>query len=129
MCVQCIGFFSSAKFLARQKERCNCPYYMAVVYYLLNEGTKWDNLRYTDFKTTTYASFVIYADFESVLKPINDKVNNTHYLQRHEVCAGTALLTFNRSDGLNKMEIHVRKNALSNFLKVFISERTRFLSI
>lgn len=41
-----------------------------------------------------------------------EKVKNTDYVQRHDVCAAAALLTLDRSN-----EILVGQNPLSNLLK------------
>lgn len=76
-------FFRTLEVLASHKQLCTQPDYMAVVYQIPMERTKFYNLRFTDYKKSTYAPFVIYADFKSLLKPINEKIKNTLNVQRH----------------------------------------------
>lgn len=52
-------FFKTPEGLAQNKELCTRHYYIALVHQLPEEGMKWDNLRFTDFKKSTYAPFVI----------------------------------------------------------------------
>ena len=37
----------------------------------------------------------MYANFESILKPLGSQIEQTIFTQQHKVCAAAAILTFN----------------------------------
>ena len=58
-----------------------------------NSFIKFQNVKYQ-----SQAPFVIYADLESLLHPIDTQCGKTHCSQHHEPCAAAAILISKYSD-------------------------------
>ena len=56
-------------------------------------GSKHIQIKLNNYKYFTKAPFVIYADFESILEPLERQVKNITLTQRHKVCDAAAILT------------------------------------
>ena len=67
---------------------------------------------------------MIYADFESILKPIDKVINATTYYQQHHLCSTAALLVSTIPEIYNTFAIFTGRNALSEFLNKLIHWET-----
>ena len=83
ICRRCLGHFKTEETLKRHKQLCSRVDFMSVVHLLLVPGTDWSYIRFKEFSKTTNAPFVIYADFESILEPIDKQNKHTHFVQQH----------------------------------------------
>ena len=70
------------------------------------------------------APFLIYADFESILKPINRQAKQTTYFQQHKVCAAAAVLCSTLGNYNQLTVVKVGENALAEFLDALIKWET-----
>ena len=66
------------------------------------------------------APFVIYADFESILKPLGRQAEKITYFQHHKFCAAAAILCSTLAQYNQLMVMKVGENALTEFLDVLI---------
>ena len=97
---------------------------MSVLHVLLSPGFKQAQLKFYNYKYCTLAPFVIYADFESILEPINRQAKQTTYSQQHKVCAAAAVLCSTLGNYNQLMVMKVGENALAEFLDVLIEWET-----
>ena len=65
---------------------------MSVLHVLPSPDSKQAQLKFYNYKFCTMASFVIYADFESIFEPLGRQVKQTTCSQQHKVCAAAAVL-------------------------------------
>ena len=70
------------------------------------------HINFRKFRKTSRAPFVIYADFESILEPMDKQNQRTHYKQLHKVCAPAAILCSYIPEMNNKVMIYSGVNAL-----------------
>ena len=66
---------------------------MSVLQEIPRLGSKQAQIKFNQYKYCTKAPFVIYADFESILKRLRRQVKQTTYTQQHKVCAAAVILT------------------------------------
>ena len=92
-CLRCLGHFSSEEVLARHNKLCTRDDFMSVLHVLPVPGSKQAQIKFNKYKFCTKAPFVIYADFESILKPSNRQVKQTTFTQAHNMCAAAAIFT------------------------------------
>lgn len=88
-------FFKTADILERHKQLCTKTDFMLSLHLLSAPDTQWAYIKFSAFKNSTRALFVIYADFESILKPIDNLNKATRLKKKHEICAAAALLFLN----------------------------------
>ena len=110
--------------LMRHQTQCSREDYMSVLHVLPLTDSQDCELRFSAFRNSTCAPFVIYADYESNLKPIDKVTNATTYYQQHELCSAAALLVSTISAIYNTCAIFTGKNALSEFLNQLINWET-----
>ena len=70
------------------------------------------------------APFVIYADFESIFKPIYRQAMQASYSQQHKVCAAAVILCSTLGNCNQLTVIKVGENALAEFLNFVIEWET-----
>ena len=97
---------------------------MSVLHVLLAPGSKQAQLKFYNYKFCTMAPFVIYADFESILEPLNRQIKQTTSSQQHKVCAAAAILCSTLGNYNQLTVITVGENALAEFLNVLIEWET-----
>ena len=88
-CKKCFGLFRSEVTFQRHKEICDQSDVAKVIYSFPSQGTI---LKFKNTRFMTKTPFVIYADFESLLLPINaenkhNKRTETEAYQYHQPCA------------------------------------------
>jgi len=120
ICLRCLGHFTTAATLATHEEHCKRPNFSSVIYTLPAEGAKNAELRFTNFRYMTRAPFVIYADFESNLSPIDQQTDATRLTQHHHVCAAAAILVSTVPELNNKIIEHAGEHALTLFCNSLI---------
>ena len=119
-CLRCLGHFRTKEKLEYHKQLCTREDFMSVVHILPKPGTYDAHIRFKEFRNTSTAPFVIYADFESILEPTNKLIKQTHYIQHHKVCAAAAILCSYIPEMNNKIMMFYGPDALANFLKELI---------
>jgi len=78
-------------------------------------------LEFKNWKYCTRAPFVIYADLESVLLPINKRSGqSTHLYHHHKPCAAAALLISTVQNLDNQFFIHVGEDSVQRLLEKLI---------
>ena len=87
ICLRCLGHFKTKESYGRHKELCTRDYFMSVLHVLSVPGSKQAQLKFYNYKFCTVATFVISADFESILEPLNRQAKQMTYSQHHKVCA------------------------------------------
>ena len=75
---------------------------------------------FTANKFQTRALFVIYADLESVLEPINEHKGYSLLYQRHRYCSAYALLSSPFAGFSDFYFMHTSENAIDRFLEQLI---------
>jgi hypothetical protein len=120
ICIRCLGHFSTQSTFERHQRLCTREDFMSVVHMLPSPGSGFDEIKFRDFRNSSRAPFVIYADFESILKPIDRQRKATHFLQQHEVCSAAAILVSTVPEMNNLRVIFTGPNALSHFLEKLI---------
>ena len=93
---------------------------MSVVYVLPRPNSVESHIKFSEFRNTSRAPFVIYADFESISEPMDKQNKCTHYGQLHKVCAAGALLCSYILEMNNKVMLCSGPNALEEFLNQLI---------
>ena len=93
---------------------------MSVVHVLPRQNSEESHIKFREFSNTSRAPFVIYADFESILEPMDKQNKRTHYGQLHKVCAAAAILCSYIPEMNNKVMIYSGPNALEEFLNKLI---------
>ena len=119
-CLRCLQQFSSKDVLMRHQKLCSREDFMSVLHVLPSTDSLDCELRFSAFRNSASEPFVIYADFESILKPIDIVTNATTYYQQHDLCSAAALLVSTIPKIYNTFAIFTEKNALSKFLNQLI---------
>ena len=91
-CFRCLGYFSSPELLARNQKLCSREDFMSVVHVLPKPNSEKSHIKFREFSNTSKAPFVICANFESILEPIDMQNKHTHYSQLHKFCGAAAIL-------------------------------------
>ena len=112
------------KFLYVHKQLCTREDYMSVVHVLPTPDSEESHIKFKQFRNTSQAPFVIYADFESILERVDRQNKRTHYDQQHKVCAAAAILCFYIPEMNNKLMLFSGPNTLENFLNKLIEWET-----
>ena len=118
-CLRCLGNFTTAEILEHQL-LCTRDNFMSVVHVLPRPNTKEAHIIFNEFRKTSRVLFVIYADFKSILEPMDKQNKRTHYGRLHEVCAAAAILCLYIPELNNKIMIYSGPNALKEFLNKLI---------
>ena len=85
---------------------------MSVVHVLPRPNTDEAHITFREFSKTSRAPFVIYADFESILEPMDKQKKRTHYGQLYKVCAAAAILCSYIPEINNNVMLYSSPNAL-----------------
>jgi len=86
-CKRCFGVFLTQQSFQRHQEICSRSDFDSVIYRFPPPQTL---IKFTQIKYQLKAPFVIYADFECILKPNNENPNrhaHSHAYSEHNVCA------------------------------------------
>ena len=97
---------------------------MPVLHVLLTPGFIQYQLKVINYKFCTMAPFLIYADFESILEPLDRQAKQTTYLQHHKVCVAVAILCSNLGKYNQLTVTKFRENALTEFQGVLLEWET-----
>ena len=97
---------------------------MSVLHLVFTPGFKQAQLKVDNFKFSTMALFVTYADFESILEPLGRKVKHTTFSYQRKVCAAAAILCSSLEQCNQMTVLKVGFNALGEFLDVLIEWKT-----
>ena len=92
MCLRCLGRFYTPESLEKHQRLCTREDFMSVVHVLPAPDTEQAHIKFRQFRNTFRAPFVIYADFESILEPMERRVKQTLYNQQHKISAACAML-------------------------------------
>ena len=93
---------------------------MSVLHVVFMPYSKQAEIKFKHYKYCTKASFVIYADIESILEPSGRHEKHTTYIQQHKLCAAAAILTSSFYNIDQRTMMKVGENALAEFLDTFI---------
>ena len=116
-CKRCLSHFLHEEHLTRHQELCTREDWCSVQHILPSPGS---SIEFRNFKYQTRAPFVIYADLESVLEPIEEHSGYTLLYQRHRCCAAAAILCSPFANFNNLWFMHTGENALERFLEKLI---------
>ena len=129
ICLRCLGHFKTPEILSRHQLLCTRDDYMSVLHVLPVPGSERSQIKFNQFRNTTKAPFVIYADFESILEPFGTNMQRTTYAQHHKVCAAAAILCSNLLEFNQRTMIKVGAHALSDFLDELSKWETEIISV
>ena len=90
---------------------------MSIVHVLPSPDSEQALIKFNQVKNTFRAPFVIYADFESILEPMERRVKQTLYNQQHKISAACAMLVSTSPGIPNQTWVSIGENALSEFLE------------
>ena len=99
---------------------CSRDEFMSVVHVLPRPISEESYIKFCEFRNTSRAPFVIYADFELILEPIYKQNKCTHYGQLHKVCAAAPILCSYILEMNNKVMICRGPKAFEDVLKQLI---------
>ena len=116
-CKRCFSHFLQEDHLKRHLELCTREDLCSVQHILPSPGSL---IEFKNYKYQTRAPFVIYADLESVLEPIDQRSGYTLLYQRHRCCAAAAILCSPYAGFNNLWFMHTGENALERFLEKLI---------
>ena len=125
LCLRCLQHFTFEDVLKRHQKQCSREDFMSVLHVLPTTDLQECVLRFSAFRQSTCAPFVIYANFESILKPIDKVTKATTYFQQHDLCSAAALLVSTIPKIYNTFAIFTGRNALSKFLNQLINWETK----
>ena len=97
---------------------------MSVVHILPTQGSEESHIKFKQYRNSSQAPFVIYADFESILEREDMQNKRTHYDQKHKLCAAAAILCSDVPEMNNKLMLFSGPNALEDFLNKLIDWET-----
>jgi hypothetical protein len=109
-----------AETLARHVELCTRKNFTSVLYIFPKEGSKQADINFIEMRKSTRAPFVIYADFESNLEPIDIQTKATKYTQHHNVCSAIAIIVSPIARFNTQIFIDTGNDALTIFCKELI---------
>ena len=75
----------------------------------------------------TWAPFVIYADLESILMPVDQRRSSIHLYQNHKPCAASALLCSTVPAFNNQFYLFTNEDAVQNLLDQLIKWETKIV--
>ena len=81
-------------------------------------------LEFKNWKYGTWAPFVIYADLEAILEPLNQHRGKTTYSHKHTACAASALLVSTVDKFKSIFEIYTGQNSVEQLLEKLIQWET-----
>ena len=88
-CKRCLGHFPQDATLERHQKLCTRADYISTLHILPEPDS---TIKFTNWKYMTLAPFVIYADLESILLPVDKRKGSTLLYQNHQPCASSAIL-------------------------------------
>ena len=97
LCLRCLQHFRTNASFAKHKLHCKREDFMSVVHVLPDPESEQAQIKFNQVKNTFSAPFVIYADFESILEPMERRVKQTLYNQKHKISEACAMLVSNAS--------------------------------
>ena len=113
-CKRCLSHFTKEETLKRHEQLCTREEYCSIQHILPSPGS---SIEFRAYKFQTRAPFVIYADLESVLEPIDEHSGNTLYYQHHRCCAAAAILCSPYAGFNNLCFMHTGEDAIDRFLE------------
>ena len=114
------GISQTEETLAKHQRLCTREDFMSVVHVLPAPDTEQAHIKFRHFRNTFQAPFVIYADFESILEPMERRVKQTLFNQQHKISAACAMLVSHVRGITNQTWLGTGENALSEFLNKII---------
>ena len=120
ICIRCLGSFYTEESHAKHQRICTRENFMSVVHLLPAAETEQAHIKFKQVRNTYRAPFVIYADFESILEPIERRVKQTLYNQQHKILAVCAMLVFNVPSVPTQTWVLIGENALNELLSSLI---------
>ena len=93
---------------------------MSVMHVLPAPNTEQAHIKFRQFRNTYEAPFVVYADFKSILEPIERRDKNTLYDQHHKISAACAILVSTIKAVPTRTWHSINENAQSEFLNTLI---------
>ena len=88
-CKRCLGHFKHESAYERHQQLCTRENYISTLHILPEPDS---TIKFTNWKYMTWAPFVIYADLEFILLPMDKRKGSTHLYQNHKPCAASAVL-------------------------------------
>ena len=126
-CRKCWYYAKSERLLELHRKLCSRPDFISTLHLLPAPDSEKSYIKFKEFRKTSNAPFVIYADFESILETIDKQNKRTHYVQHHKVCAAAAILCSYIPEMDNQIMMYCGPNALADFLNQLIKWETTCL--
>ena len=120
ICHRCFESFYNEESLAKHERLCTNEDFMSVLHVHPAPKTEQAHIKFRQFRNTYIAPFVVYADFKSILKPIERRDKNTFYEQHHKISAACAILVSTIKEVPTRTLHSINENALSEFLNTLI---------
>ena len=95
ICLRCLGSFYTEESFAKHQHICTREDFMSVLHVLPAAESEQAHIKFKQVRNIYRAPFVIYADFESILEPMERRVKQTLYNQQHKISAACAMLVSN----------------------------------
>ena len=80
-CKRCLGHLKHESAYERHQQLCTREDYISTLHILPEPDS---SIKFTNWKYITWAPFVIYADVESILLPVDKRKGSTHLYQNHK---------------------------------------------
>ena len=124
-CNRCWYYAKTKRLLELHKKLCTRQDFISTLHLLPAPDSEESFLEFKEFRKTSNAPFVIYADFESILESIDSQNKRTHYVQHHKVCAAAAILCSYIAEMDNQVMMFCGPDALADFLNQLIKWETK----
>ena len=120
-CKRCLSHFRLETAYDRHIELCTRENFISNVHIMPEPDTK---LEFKKWQFGTKAPFVIYADLEALLEPLNQQTGHTTFSNKHTACAASALLVSNVPAIKNQFTIFTGKTSVEKLLDKLIEWET-----
>ena len=123
-CKRCLGHFTLESAFERHQQLCTREHFISTLHILHEPDSIF---KFTNWEYMIWAPFVIYADLESILMPVNQRRGSTHLYQNHKPCAASTFLCSTVPVFNNQFYLFTGEDAVSKLLDQFIKWETEIV--
>lgn len=129
-CYYCLHAFTRVELLEKHVDLCRKQGFQKVI--LPTEDNKW--LEFSNYHKQDKIKFVVYCDFESLLRPIktcsgNPSKSFTLQTHKHVPCAYSYVVVSTHSEYTKKPVVYRGPNAVEHFIKALLKEQEDILDV
>ena len=123
-CKRCLGHFTLESASERHQQLCTREDFISTLHILPEPDS---TINFKNWRFMTLAPFVIYAELESILMPVEQRRNSTHLYKNHRPCAASTLLCSTLPAFNNQFYLFTGEDSLSKLLDQLIKWKTKIV--